>query len=102
MEKQLILLQQLFQDSAAIHHIAIVMTDTQGKFITRPAGDPSLLQAMLETGQSDRFSIRLISLYLADASLLSNKEYEITPKVKAAFLPIHTNNRLNYYIGLAY
>jgi DNA-binding CsgD family transcriptional regulator len=102
MEKQLILLQQLFLDSAAIHNIAIIMTDIQGKFITRPVGDPKLLQPMIEIGQLDRFSTHLISLLLTDAPILSNKEHIITPKVKATFIPIHTNNRLAYYIGLAY
>jgi DNA-binding CsgD family transcriptional regulator len=101
-EKQLILLQQLFLDNAAIHDIAIIMTDTQGKFITRPVGDQKKLQPMIETGQMDKFSTHLVSLLLTDDPILQSKEYELTPKVKATFIPVHSNNRIVYYIGFAY
>jgi DNA-binding CsgD family transcriptional regulator len=102
MDKQLELLQQLFHENAAIHDIAIFMTDTHGKFITRPEGKQDRLQTIMDTGHADRLSSYFISILLEEGPLLHNKEYEFTTHTKAFLIPVHNNTRLVYYIGFVY
>ena len=45
------------------------MIDTKGKFITRPVGDPKLLQPMIETVTGST-NVHLLSLLLSDPPAL--------------------------------
>jgi DNA-binding CsgD family transcriptional regulator len=101
MEKQLILLRQLFEESAQRYDMAIVMTDTHGIYLTRPVGDPDGVQAFTEAGQPERLPAHLFGLLQSQAAS-SNTEYEITPTLAATITPIHIHNRLEYYIWLVY
>jgi DNA-binding CsgD family transcriptional regulator len=103
MEKQLILLGQLFEENAERHDFAIAMTDTRGIYLTRPLGNPYGVQALTEAGQLDRLPAHLYVLQQSDAALLtSGREYEISPTLKATDTPIHINHRLEYYIWFVY
>src|SRR5665647_3493418 len=77
MEKQLALLQQLFNETAAIHDIAIFMMDTQGKFITRSEGNHESLQSIMDIGHNDRISSQFLSMLFEAGPILQQKEYEL-------------------------
>jgi DNA-binding CsgD family transcriptional regulator len=101
MEKQLMLLQQLYIENAAIHDVAIVITDTLGNLITRPVGDPEKLSFMIDAGQSEKVATSLIAL-LSEPLSLQSREYIIKPTIKVTIHPIHINSHLEYYIWFIY
>jgi DNA-binding CsgD family transcriptional regulator len=101
-EKQLILLRQLFEENAQRHDIAIVMTDTHGIYLTRPVGDLHGVQALTEAGQPERLPVHLFALLQADTALPAIREYQIAPTIKATITPIHIQSRLEYYIWFVY
>jgi len=102
MEKQLALLQQLFNETAAIHDIAIFMMDTQGKFITRSEGNHESLQSIMDVGHNDRISSQFLSTLFEAGPILQQKEYELNSKSKVILIALHNNTRLVYYIGFIY
>jgi DNA-binding CsgD family transcriptional regulator len=102
MEKQLILLRQLFEVNAQHHEIAIVMTDTHGIYLTRPVGDPDGVQALTGAGHSERLPAHLLALLQSGAGIPAYREYEISRTLKATIISIHIPNCLEYYIWFVY
>jgi hypothetical protein len=101
MEKQLNLIQQLLDDSSALHGITIVITDTQGNFLTRPSGESESLKQLTVEGQTKQISMNFMKV-LEPSSSNQLENYEWIAEMKTAISPIRINNRVEYYLWIIY